>query len=258
MASAQREAKRAAAYGLRRRDQLGPDEEPVQYRDVAGHRRGDRQAAREWPNPDGAEQSPHADDPELLDHHPEHLVVEPGIVPAERALGQHVTDLQRRPVAGEPVAEGRRRAAVAVVEVPIGEEAGDFVIGGERVREARRGHRERLIGAAVQEAEVEDEGAAQRPERRGHRELAQEAAIKPIGATQHDPLDRPQHDQERSRLPDRRIGVVGPEGEHRGDTGGGEGEGEQERHAAQPTPHRQEHRQRRRQGGQHQVLEQHP
>ena len=156
-------------------DQLRPDVEPVGDRDVAGERRDHRQPDSQPPQPGGDEESPEADDPELLDDDAEDLVVERlGVGDGDRLLREHVTDLQRRPVAHQPVRwVDRRSPVVAFGREPFGEIAGDVVVGRQHAGVSARSADIPIAFsvAAVEESEVDDEDR-----RRGSRAAAVSAA----------------------------------------------------------------------------------
>ncbi len=238
-------------------DQLRPDEEAVDDDDVGEQGGADRQSPHERPQAGRAEQRPEADHPELLEHDSEHLVVEIPLA-AEGALVEDIADLQRRPVAGEPVGERRRRAVVAVDVEPVGEEARDRVVGRQLLGEPGPGHLQRFGAAAVEEAEVEDEAAGQGPERQRREQWAQGAAVDAVEPDPGAAGERAEDDQEGEAFAEQRRRVEGPEAEHRDAARSGQGDGEQKRHAAQAQAHGEQGGENGWKPGQQQMLGEHP
>ena len=146
--------------------QLWPDEEAVHDDHVADERGDDHERAGATRDAGSDHQRPHPDDPELLEDHPQHLVVRHPFVPAEDTLREHVADLKRRPVAEQPTRLEDRWGTWAPVEHPIREEPGDEIVAGEKARlhgEPILGHLD-VFDFAMQEAEEEDEERGERPE----------------------------------------------------------------------------------------------
>lgn len=238
----------------RRGQELRPHVEAVENRQAAEQEGDDRQGAGDATDPRRDQQRPGADDPELLQHQREHLVVEGGLVPGEGSLGEHVADLERRPVAGEPVAEERRRPRVAVVEEPVRVEVGNPVVGDRRSGEAVTGEAEGVGGAAVDEAEEEEEGRAQRPERDGREQAGRQTAIEAAGRPEPgDPGDRADGDQVGEGFARQAVPVVGPEGQQGGDAACRHPHRQHQRQSAGAAIGRPEGGRRQRQAGEHEV-----
>jgi hypothetical protein len=250
-----RQHQRRRGQQHRRRQQLRPDVEAVEDRQAADQDRPHRQRPGRPPYPGGEQQRPEADDPELLQDDAEDLVVQAAGVPAEGPLDQHVADLQRRPVAGEPFAgEDRRRSIVAVGVEPVGEELRDRAVGRQRAGEAvgRRPHR--LVDAAVHEAEEEEEEGAEGPEGQRRRQGAEDLSPDPAAA--EDPGDqqrRAEGEEVGERFAGDRLGVVGPEAEHRADPGGREPGGEQNRDLPHAAAGCEQRPGKQREAGEHEV-----
>lgn len=249
-----RDHQRRGGEQHRRRQQLRPDEEAVDDRQAAEEDGDDDQGPRRPPQPRRRQQRPEADDPELLQDDAKHLVVECLQADPERPLGEDKADLQRRPVAGEPIRRVDRVAGVAVGVEPLREEPGQVVVGGQRpVEPAGRGL-DGIRDVAVDEAEEDEEGGAEPPQRQRRGELPQQPPVDPP------PLERPadQHyraeeEEEGEALADRAVHVVGPEGAHRRRPGSRQRDRQQNRHLADSKPRPIEARSHPRQCGQNQV-----
>ena len=249
-----RDHQRRSGEQHRRRQQLRPDEEAVDDRQAAEEDGDDDQGPRRPPQPRRRQQRPETDDPELLQDDAEHLVVERLQADPEGPLGENEADLQRGPVAGEPVRRVDRVAGVAVGVEPLREEPGQVVVGGKRpVEPAGRGL-DGIGDVAVDEAEEDEEGGAEPPERQRRGELPQQPPVDPP------PLERPadQHyraeeEEEGEALANRAVRVVGPEGAHRRRPGSRQRDRQQNRHLADPEPRAVEARSHPRQRRQDQV-----
>ena len=173
------------------------------------------------------------------------------------ALGEDVADLQRRPVAHQPVARVGRR-------VPCGR--GSRTIrrssGGCRCRRgAGRRSAAPTSGSRCRRRRGGSRGRRRRrsrgPRARAGRQRPQQGAVETAAPGPGDHRQRADQ-QESPSLADRRVGVVGPEGDEGGGAGGGQPDPQQDRQVADAAPHREEGRGDARQPDQRQVNDQHP